>query len=78
MTRTQQNGSSSSAPTDRATQLSLRDLIHLVRRNVWLILAVAGTIIGGTAYLTWTTLPVYEASAPATAPAASVSSRHTC
>ena len=63
MTRTQQNGSSPSAPTDRATQLSLRDLIHLVRRNVWLILAVAGTIIGGTAYLTWTTLPVYETSA---------------
>ena len=61
MTRSQQNGPG--APAERTAQLSLRDLIHLVRRNVWLIFAVAGTIIGGTAYLAWTTLPVYEASA---------------
>ena len=63
MTPNPKNGPAPSAPTERAAQLSIRDLIHLVRRNVWLIFAVAGTIIGGTAYVTWTTLPVYEASA---------------
>ncbi len=57
------NGSAPGSPAEKPAQLNLRDLIHLVRRNVWLILLVAGAISGGTAYLTWTTLPVYEATA---------------
>jgi tyrosine-protein kinase Etk/Wzc len=47
------------APTD----LGLRDLFLLVRRNLWLILAVAALVIGATAWVTWTTRPIYQASA---------------
>jgi len=42
-------------------EVHLRDLVNLVRRNVWLIGAIAAVVIGVTGYYTWTTPPVFEA-----------------
>ncbi len=63
MTPTRQNGPAPAPPAGAAPELSLRDLFHLVRRNLWQILAVAAVIIAGTGWLTWRMLPVYQAAA---------------
>ena len=44
-------------------ELSLRDLLNLVRRNLWLIIGVAGAIVAATAYVSWTTPPVFQSAA---------------
>ena len=62
MSPTRQNGAAP-PPAAHASELNVRDLVYLVRRNVWLILGVAAAIIGATAYVTWTTRPVYQAAA---------------
>lgn len=59
----QSGASTAGAAHARGSDVHLRDLVNLVRRNLWLILAVAAVVIGGTAYLTWTAAPVYEARA---------------
>lgn len=58
-----QNGAASATPAPTAGDLGLRELFLLVRRNLWMILAVAAVVIGGTAWYTWRTVPVYQASA---------------
>ena len=40
-----------------------RDLVNLLRRNLWLILASTVLFGGATAYYVWTVRPVYEAAA---------------
>ena len=42
--------------------VQFRDLMNLVRRNVWTILACTLLSAGGTAYFAWTARPVYEAT----------------
>ncbi|MBW3535605.1 MAG: polysaccharide biosynthesis tyrosine autokinase [Gemmatimonadetes bacterium] len=57
----QQNGKPASRHGIRSDdELHLRDLVNLLRRNVWLIGGIAAAVIGGTAWVTWTTPPVYE------------------
>ena len=57
------SGSSSGHAPGGSSELHLRDFVNLVRRNVWLILAVAVLIIGVTAWVTWHTPEVYQARA---------------
>ncbi len=50
-------------PEVESSDVRLRDLVHLVRRNLLLISAIAGAIIGGTAWWVWTSPPVFQAQA---------------
>ena len=61
MSAARQTGAVAGSPA--AADTSLRDLFLLVRRNLWLILGVAALVIGATAWVTWTTRPVYQAAA---------------
>ena len=54
------NGSPA-AGSGPGAEVQIRDVVNLVRRNLWLILGIAAAIIGATAWVTWTTPPVYEA-----------------
>ena len=63
MTQPRQNGAAPGAPAPHQSDLNLRDLFLLVRRNIWQIFGIASLIIAGTAYLTWTAQPVYRATA---------------
>ncbi|MCA9737516.1 MAG: polysaccharide biosynthesis tyrosine autokinase [Gemmatimonadota bacterium] len=44
-------------------ELHLRDFLNLVRRNLGLIAVVAALVIGGTAWYTWRSAPVFESRA---------------
>jgi tyrosine-protein kinase Etk/Wzc len=65
MSPNRQNGTAAPAAsaTPSTTDLGLREVFLLVRRNLWLILVVAAVVIGGTAWITWHTQPVYQAAA---------------
>ena len=42
-------------------EISLREVWGLLRRNLWLILFCLVTVAGGTAWYTFTTVPVWDA-----------------
>ena len=48
-------------PPRAENELHLRDAVNLVRRNLWIIALIAASVIGGTAWYTWTRAPIYEA-----------------
>ncbi|NJD20462.1 MAG: hypothetical protein FIA95_14420, partial [Gemmatimonadetes bacterium] len=43
------------------SELHLRDVVNLLRRNVLLIGVISVAVVGGTAWYLWDTAPVFEA-----------------